>query len=115
MGIEDIVNIDLDGAGRYKFVVLSVSDGQEEREIIVGRLWCDYHTDIVEDYKTRHSELRVKVRGGGRIQVSPQELYAYGYSGSYGKASQETVEKLLTDYAKSTGQKIKVEMGGEGY
>ena len=111
MGSEDIVNIDLDGTGRYKFVCLEVSDGKETQEVLVGRLWCDYHSDIVDDYKTRHSELKVQVRGGGRIKVTPQELHAYGYSSSFGRAPQEMVEKLLADYAAGTSQQVKVEMG----
>jgi len=111
MGLEELAKVDLDGENRYKFVVLEVSDGSQTTGVLVGRASCDLHRDIVRDYQRKNPTLDLKVRGGGRINVTREELHAYGYSCDFGKADQATVEQLLTDYAQNTGQKVKVEMG----
>ncbi len=113
--LPEIPTVELNGGGSYKFVVLGVADRVEEKWIIFGES-VQYHGDLVNCFKDRYTRdefLTIRVCGGGRVNVTPEKIRAHGYSEDFGKASQETVEGLLTEYARNTRQTVKVEMGKE--
>ncbi len=111
--LEELAAVELPTLGTYKFIVAEISDGKSIKAVLVGSPKYGYHADIASAY-SRHLPDGVQMgypSGGGRIRVTDKLLYAYGYSGSYGIAPQETVQKLLEDYAKNKGLEVKVEMG----
>ena len=94
--------------GTFKFIVFETDEGPKLR----GG-WEEYHSDIARTVR-RTEGIEGRISGGGRIRATKDEIYAYGYSGSYGEPSQETVEDLLNKFGEKNGYKIKVEIG-KGY
>ncbi|MBI4441292.1 hypothetical protein HY639_03930 [Candidatus Woesearchaeota archaeon] len=106
--LEELASVELPTEGTYKFIVLQVTDGTKTKEVLVGNPYCEYHADIRAEYCSKLPKtLRAQCVGGGRIRVSDKQLYAYGYSGSYGEAPQILVEQLLN----TTDKVVRVEMG----
>ncbi|MBI4440671.1 hypothetical protein HY639_00745 [Candidatus Woesearchaeota archaeon] len=116
--LEELVDVDLPAWGTYKFILVKVGDNKSEKSVLVGRPGLSYHDDVLAAYaRTLPGGIQVQnVLGGGRIRVSSEELYAYGYSGSFGEAPQEEVENILKQYIEQNKlpAKLKVEMG-KGY
>lgn len=114
--LEELTTVHLPVQGTYKFIVAEISDGTTAKEILVGSPNYSYHADIADAYSRKLPDgIRMSYpSGGGRIRVTDKQLYAYGYSGSYGEAPQELVEKLLKPYAEENNLELKVKMG-EGY
>ncbi len=116
MELKDLEQVVLPAEGTYKFVLAEVTDGKDERTVLVGQPGVEWHRHIVHQYPRKlpigfHLE---SVSGGGRIKVTEDSIHAYGYSGDYGKADQETVEKILKEYASDLGKEVLVQMG-KGY
>lgn len=114
--LEELATVELPSQGTYKFIVAEITDGTDTKHVLIGWPRYAWHADIADAY--RH-ELPVGIkmcypRGGGRITMTSTQLHAYGYSGSYGTAPQELVEKLLKPYAEEKKLELKVEMG-KGY
>jgi len=116
MKLEDLVTVELPTQGTYKFIVAEISDGTITKDVLVGSPNYSYHADIADAYSRKLPEgiTMGYPSGGGRIRVTDKQLYAYGYSGSYGEAPQELVEKILKPYAEEKNLGLKVKMG-EGY
>lgn len=93
----------------YKFVLFQVSAGASQKLVIVGQPRYSYHRGIVGIVCDQlPPELEMKVLGGGRVEVSKNQIRAYGSSGDYGPAPQDKVKNLLDEHAE--GRKIFVEM-----
>ncbi len=111
--LEEIAAVKLPRRGFSKFIVAEISDGLSAKEVLVGLVDHDYHADIADAYSCILPKgIRISdLLGGGRTQLTDKTIYAYGYSDNYRTAPQETVQKLLDDYAKGKGLELKVEMG----
>ncbi len=111
--LEDLTTVELPTQGTYKFIVVEISDGANNKKVLVGSPNYGYHADIADAYSRKLPD-GITMRcpcGGGRIRLTDKEIYAYGHSGSYGTAPQDLVEELLRNYAKDKGLQVKVEMG----
>ncbi len=111
--LEELATVHLPAQGTYKFIVLPVTDGQNQTFVLVGDPSEEFHSDIYYSYcRMLPQKLRaLEPLGGGRVRLTDTELYAYGYSGSYGQAPQELVENLLTPFAHEKNLTLRVEMG----
>lgn len=116
--LDDIASVELPKKGIMKFILCEISDGENTKMVFVGNPKYGYHRDIAEWYKDntlRPNGIRCNdISGGGKINITEHEIFAYGYSGSYGEAPQDEVEKVLEPYAENKKKKLTVKMG-EGY
>lgn len=114
MSIDNIVSVKLPETGRYKFVLVDVTDGERTKPVLVAGPG-EYHRDVAEDYEqSLPSGIRLsRINGGGRVEVGNGSIYAFGVSMGYGTAPQSQVESLLRAYVSTEkpGTSIKVEMG----
>lgn len=90
--------------GTAKFVLMTDKDGNYTLKSDTN---ADFHREIVRTLDGR-------CLGGGRIAINDGHVHAYGYSVDFGTPSQEIVENLLNEHAKTSGLTVKVEMG-RGY
>ncbi len=116
MKLENLESVVLPREGRYKFVVVDVTDGEDCRQVLVGNPNCEYHAEVVRSYNNNLSEgMEVGgVYGGGRISVGSENIHAFGYSEAYGRAPQYIVQELLNKYVEDNGKNVEVNMGS-GY
>lgn len=70
--------------------------------------FAEFHNDIFLSEK-RNSNKQLTCLGGGRIMISEDEIYAYGYSVDFGKPPQDLVEQILKENA--NGKLVNVEIG----
>ena len=114
MSIDKIVNVKLPETGRYKFVLVDVTDGERTKPVLVAGPGSD-HKDIADNFgHSLPSGIWLsEIRGGGRVELETGSIYAFGESKWYGMAPQDEVESLLRTYVseEKPGTSIKVEMG----
>lgn len=117
--LDDITSVELPEDGIMKFILCEIEDMDKNTKIVfVGNPNYGYHADIADWY--RNATLRPnsigcnEILGGGRVKITEDEIFAYGYSGGYGEAPQDEVEKVLKPYAENKKKKLTVKMG-EGY
>ncbi len=114
MSIDEIASVKLPETGRYKFVLVDVTDGEKTKQVFVAGPGS-YHQDVAENFEsTLPNGIRLsRIMGGGRVELANGSIYAFGYSGDYGTAPQDQVESLLRTYVskKKPETSIKVEMG----
>ena len=64
----------------------------------------EFHEDVRNKFREKEPELKEwKVRGGGRVIWSDDEIRVYGRSIDSGYMTQEIVEKLVSEFAKENG------------
>lgn len=100
------VNLHEDGFS--KFVLLKDDEGNL---YLSSNPDAEFHREIVS-LENKRTGKRLRCLGGGRLEISESEIYAYGYSVDFGKPPQDLVEQLLSENA--NGKNIRVEIG-RGY
>merc|ERR1711881_461142 len=91
--------VDIDPSGVFKYVLIKLK-GEEDKYIVRGYKWGEYHADIFEkveeDLKRDHG-VRCSCHGGGRINHDSEkkEILVYGHSIGYGRADHAKTVKLL--------------------
>jgi len=114
MSLEKIVNVKLPETGRYKFVLVDVTDGENTKPVLVAGPG-EYHQDVAENFRySLPAGIRLsRIRGGGRVELGTGSIYAFGESMGYGMAPQDQVESLLRTYVSEQkhGTSVRVEMG----
>ncbi len=64
----------------------------------------EFHEDVAERFRELEPELKDwRIRGGGRVIWSDDEIRVYGRSIDYGYMSQDVVEELVSEFAKENG------------
>jgi hypothetical protein len=64
----------------------------------------EFHEDVAKRFRELEPELKDwRIRGGGRVIWSDDEIRVYGRSIDYGYMNQEIVEKLVSEFAKENG------------
>jgi hypothetical protein len=64
----------------------------------------EFHEDVRNKFREKEPELKEwKVRGGGRVIWSDDEIRVYGRSIDYGYMDQDVVEELVSEFAKENG------------
>jgi len=94
--------------GFSKFVLLSDQDGNL---ILSTNPSAEFHEEIVRG-ESRKSDKLLRCLGGGRLEISDDEIYTYGYSVDFGKPPADLIEQILTENA--NGKTVRVEIG-KGY
>lgn len=100
-----MVQANLHSNGRAKFVLLKDED---KNFILRSDLSVEFHKEIVAKQR-QESGKRVTCLGGGRIEISENEIYAYGESMDFGIPNNDLVELILLE--NSNNKAVKVEMG----
>ena len=114
MSIDEIANVNLPDAGKFKFVLVDVTDGERTKPVLVAGPG-ENHRDIVKDFEfSLPMEMWLsEIKGGGRVELNPGSIYAFGESKWYGMAPQDQVENLLRAYVSEQKPEttVKVQMG----
>eukprot|EP01104_Vermistella_antarctica_P012422 TRINITY_DN3591_c0_g1_i5.p3 TRINITY_DN3591_c0_g1~~TRINITY_DN3591_c0_g1_i5.p3 ORF type:complete len:119 (+),score=25.99 TRINITY_DN3591_c0_g1_i5:80-436(+) len=86
----------------WKYIIAEVEDDTdkvgETYTAFISYTGCDYHSDIVREWKRRiPAGSEIRVRGGGIVTVdkSAKKLFTYGTSGAYGAPDAAVVERIL--------------------
>ncbi|KAG4070204.1 hypothetical protein HA402_003894 [Bradysia odoriphaga] len=119
--LDNVPVVDIDKAGRFKYVLIKVyakelEDGSEPSKLVVrGNVDAQWHADIYEQFTDMLKALKLDAEclGGGRIEHHPdvKKLKVYGYSQGYGKADHAETKRLLrTKYSD-----YEIEISDEGY
>lgn len=101
--LQQIPSVDIDPKGRFKYILISVTDPETkaEKTVVRGYKSCAYHMDILEKVEPAllKQNLLVKCLGGGRILHKPEakSILVYGYSQGYGRADHTIAHKLLKE------------------
>lgn len=99
--ISQIPDVDIDPSGKFKYILIQVSDPEtkEEKYIVRGYKSCGYHVDILERVEPSIEKLKCKAKcvGGGRILHNPEvkSILIYGYSQGFGKADHTIAHRLV--------------------
>lgn len=99
--LEQIPDVDIDTQGKFKYILIEVSDPdtKEKKYIVRGYRDCSYHVDIFEKVEPEILKLkcRAKCVGGGRILHKPdvKAILIYGYSQGFGQADHTITHKLV--------------------
>jgi hypothetical protein len=100
-----MVQAKLHSTGRAKFVLLKDED---KNFILRSDLSVKFHKEIVAK-QIQETGKRFYCLGGGCIEISETEIYAYGKSMDFGIPNNDLVELVLLE--NSNGKNVKVEMG----
>ena len=121
--MDSLPAVDIDSDGKFKYILIRVSDGQQEpRHLVRGYKWAAFHADILDHVvekelkplKQRVAGLRWSCPGGGRIQHNARDktILIYGYSQGFGRPdhsiSADLVKQRYADYAS-------IDWSNEGY
>eukprot|EP00794_Sanderia_malayensis_P015768 gene15768-17359_t len=114
--LQAIDSIDIDSSGRFKYVLIKVTDGSNSKFIARGYDWAEFHADIFEQVAPGLEALGLKPKccGGGRIQHDAQKkkITVYGYSMAYGPADHKITVELLKEIYPNYNE---ITFSNEGY
>jgi hypothetical protein len=103
--MDQIKQVEIDAAGRFKYVLLRIVDrsSKQERLCVRGSLAAAFHADLVDVFEEKLRKLKIahvecRCIGGGRIYVNPDErtLNVYGYSQVIHSRNKHLVNLSLT-------------------
>ena len=84
--------VDIHAAGRFKFVLVEVSVGDQWSYLLRSHHEVDYHADLFEatkrEIRARLLKGKVAILGGGRLfrpEGKPGEIFLYGFSATFGR------------------------------
>jgi len=118
MSLDQIANVTIPPEGTHKFIIVELSDGTKNKNVLVSYPRRELHKDICLDYIRRIPQgiTFVNVNGGGRLEIKENRIYAYGKSHGYGTAQPDTVKTLLKEYINQQDHEIALEIRmGYGY
>lgn len=101
--LDQIPNVDIDPSGRFKYILIQVTDPETKAEkyIVRGYKSCPYHVDILETVEPSIHKLKCKAKcvGGGRILHKPEvrSIFIFGYSQGFGLADHKISHKLMKE------------------
>ena len=100
-----MIQVKLHQLGRAKFVLLRDED---KNYILRSDKNVELHKEIVAKHRSEINK-KVDCLGGGRIEITEDEIYAYGLSQDFGVPNNDLVQLILLE--NSNGKSVKVEMG----
>lgn len=100
-----MIQVKLHSNGRAKFVLIKDED---KNFIIRSDSSVEFHREILSKQR-QETNKKVSCLGGGRIEITDTEIYAYGKSMDFGIPNGDLVELILLE--NSNGKSVKVEMG----
>ncbi|EDO34648.1 predicted protein [Nematostella vectensis] len=114
--LDAIPDVDIDESGIFKYILLKITDGDKEKNIVRGYEWADFHADIYERVQPGIEELGLGTEcvGGGRIRhnAAKKKILVYGFSMGFGRADHKiSVAKLKAVYPNYT----EITFSNDGY
>ncbi|GMH37989.1 hypothetical protein BSKO_05873 [Bryopsis sp. KO-2023] len=113
-----ISDVAMDAKGRFKYVLLRVSDDQGNSKIVVrGSKKATYHSHLKESFERMESRgLSVEALGGGRIEhdADQQLISIFGYSSAYGTAVHEIAGVICQRWFPNYDSRM-IKVSYEGY
>ena len=86
--------------GVQKYVLISASDGDDQRWFVRGNCSAEYHKDAAQPtaYELQGAGLEVTITGGGRVKLDSDEktIHVYGFSYGFGKADHSITQTCCT-------------------
>lgn len=112
--MESLKEVDID-EGKFKYVLIRVTDGETTKHLVRGYKWASYHADVFEHVEKQELKplkksvgprLSWSCPGGGRILHQHKSIKIYGYSQGFGRPdhsiSCDLVKKAYPDYESIT-------------
>ncbi|MBI2064916.1 MAG: hypothetical protein HYT62_02595 [Candidatus Yanofskybacteria bacterium] len=86
MTLLELADVVIDARGGYKFIVVRVSDGVNNKLVIRANENCGYHRDILGLLRREAPDFRMSCVGGGRINIDPanKRIDIWSSSGDFG-------------------------------
>ena len=77
---------------------------EKDGEYVFRSGYGEFHEEVAENFRELEPELNDwRIRGGGRVIWSDDEIRVYGYSVDYGRMDNDIVEELVSEFAKENG------------
>ncbi|XP_029473960.1 14 kDa phosphohistidine phosphatase-like [Rhinatrema bivittatum] len=107
-GLVAVPEVEIDSEGVFKYILVRLKQGEEQRDVVRGTRSAEYHNHIFEKLNPEMEKLGIacKCLGGGKIEHNNKDkkIRVFGESTGYGKADHSVaVEKLKNVY---TGYEI---------
>ncbi len=84
MSINDIPETLIDSSGRFKYILIKLTQDGQSRFVVRGTIRGEYHADILDEFQSTIKGVKCQVEcvGGGRILFEPSknDIFVYGYS-----------------------------------
>lgn len=101
--VDTIADVEIDGSGDFKYILVNIKDKQGNEKVIVrGTARCFYHADILDEFTDKKLLLKKNVDcpGGGRITHSPEakSIKVYGESVGFGRADHKLAAEILKKF-----------------
>ncbi len=84
MSINDVPEVAIDQSGRFKYILIKLTQGGESKYVVRGTIRGEYHADILDEFQSTIKAIQCEVEcvGGGRILFEPakKDIFVYGYS-----------------------------------
>ncbi|XP_046860566.1 14 kDa phosphohistidine phosphatase-like [Xenia sp. Carnegie-2017] len=100
--MDEISDVDIDGNGRFKYILVKIKQGSEQKYIVRGYSRAAYHADIYDEIlpQIRNLGLHSECLGGGRIEHNQEDgkILIYGYSVGFGQADHKISTEILRKY-----------------
>ncbi|KAI1290109.1 14 kDa phosphohistidine phosphatase [Halotydeus destructor] len=108
--------------GKFKYVLIKVTQGERERHLVRGYKVAEYHADVLEGVeekelnpiKKQFGDVTWECVGGGRIlhDANHKWINVYGYSMAFGKPDHSITCDILKQKYPDYGS---IQWSDEGY
>ena len=98
MASSPVPTVEIDGAGKFKYVLLKFSvPGGAAKTVVRGYARKAFHADVMEEAVRRIPGATAECLGGGRIlhDVAAKKIFVFGYSQAFGLADHAATCELL--------------------
>ncbi|XP_028402916.1 14 kDa phosphohistidine phosphatase-like [Dendronephthya gigantea] len=114
--LDQVEEVDIESGGRFKYILVKLKDGNNEKYIVRGYRRAAYHADIYDEIlpELKRLSLHSECVGGGRIEHSSEseKLFVYGYSMGFGQADHSITTGILKKFFPSYKS---ITFSNEGY
>ncbi|XP_054769738.2 14 kDa phosphohistidine phosphatase-like [Lytechinus pictus] len=97
--MQRVDEVDIDGSGRFKYILIKLSVGDQSKYIVRGYRRCGYHADIYDEVTPALEKqgIQCDCPGGGRIEhdKNAKTILVYGYSMGFGQADHSMAVQIL--------------------
>lgn len=99
--MDSVPNVDLSGDGKYKYILINVSDPKSNQSKLIVRGYndCEFHDNIFQKIKpaVEKQGLKAEVLGGGKIvfDSGKKSINVFGESTGFGAADHRKSVAIL--------------------
>ncbi|XP_783577.1 14 kDa phosphohistidine phosphatase [Strongylocentrotus purpuratus] len=109
-------DVDIEASGKFKYILIQLSVGDQTKYIVRGYSHCGYHADIYDEVTPALEKqgINCSCPGGGRIEhdKNAKTILVYGYSMGFGQADHSIAVKILQ---KKFPDYTSIKSSNEGY